>query len=76
MWLGRSGPKEGEETWKGMPAQALLVKGGDCVLFRCVRKKQRWSLRVGCRSCASSRVSHTCCTLATLAGRTYGTAAL
>ena len=33
MWLGRSGPKEGEETWKGMPAQALLVKGGDCVLF-------------------------------------------
>ena len=23
----------GEDTWKGKPAQSLLVKGGDCVIF-------------------------------------------
>ncbi len=33
MWPGRRGPKEGEDTWKGMPAQALRGKGGDRVLF-------------------------------------------
>lgn len=31
--LSGRGPKTGEETWNGKPAQALLVKGGDCVLF-------------------------------------------
>jgi hypothetical protein len=31
--LSGRGPKPGEETWNGKPAQALLVKGGDCVLF-------------------------------------------
>lgn len=31
--LSGRGPKPDEETWNGKPAQALLVKGGDCVLF-------------------------------------------
>ena len=25
----------GANHYKGMPAQSLMVKGGDCVMFRC-----------------------------------------
>ena len=28
---------EGENHLEGMPAQSLNVKGGDCVMFRCVQ---------------------------------------
>lgn len=31
--LSGRGPREGEDTFMGKPAQALLVKAGDCVLF-------------------------------------------
>lgn len=31
--LSGRGPMAGEDTWKGKPAQSLLVKGGDCVIF-------------------------------------------